>query len=54
MYILWGRYMQNVYTVELQRQILKNQKNQNQHDIVHKFWIISVFITNAKGGDCFH
>ena len=37
---------------ELQRQILKNQKI--QHVIVHKFWLISVFVTNAKGGDFWH
>jgi hypothetical protein len=23
-------------------------------DFVHKFWLISVFVTNAKGGDCWH
>ena len=23
-------------------------------NFVHKFWLISVFVTNAKGGDCWH
>ena len=23
-------------------------------DIVYKFWLISVFVTNAKGGDCWN
>ena len=23
-------------------------------DLVYKFWLISVFVTNAKGGDCWN
>ena len=48
---VWGRYVRYVYTTALQRSILKNQ-NQNVNE--HKFWLISVFVTNAKGGDCWH
>jgi hypothetical protein len=32
-----GEICANVYSAELQRQILKNQ-NQNQHVVVHKSW----------------
>ena len=46
-----------VYIGELQRQILKNKNlachiKSVSHYVVQKFWLISVFITNAKGGDC--
>ena len=23
-------------------------------NFAHKFWLITIFVTNAKGGDCWH
>ena len=47
MYIVWGSYMygSHVYTEESKSILL---------DFVYKFWLISVFVTNAKGGDCWN